>query len=261
MDIALYETCALFLLLLISSALMAQRLPDQIYAPNIGGVKFFQQNNQSSPPILQLNSGDLLELHFDELGASPKNYFYTYELCNADWTPANLSSFDYIRGFNQVRIGQYRISTIADTKYVHYQVMLPERNAVPSKSGNYLLRIFRDGDTSKIAFTRRMMVVDKMVSIGAMVQMPYDNQVARTHQKIQFSVETKELNLFSPQQVKVAVLQNNRWDDAVVGKQPSFIRGNLLEYNGEQDFIFPAGKNTVGPTCKVLDLNPTGSPK
>lgn len=222
--------------------LQAQRLPDRIYSPTINGVKLFQQNNQYSQPILRLNSGEQLELHFDDLVATPKNYFYTYELCNADWTPANVTVFDYLKGFTQMRISQYRIASIAAMKYVHYQVMLPERNATPIMSGNYILKVFRDGDTSKLAFTKRLMVVDKQVSIGAQVQVPYDNQLARTHQKLQFSVETRELNLLSPQQVKVAVVQNNRWDDAIVNKQPVFIKGNLLEYNGEMDFLFPAGK-------------------
>lgn len=222
--------------------LQAQRLPDRIYSPTINGVKLFQQNNQYSQPILRLNSGEQLELHFDDLVATPKNYFYTYELCNADWTPANVTVFDYLKGFTQMRISQYRIASIAAMKYVHYQVMLPERNATPIMSGNYILKVFRDGDTSKLAFTKRLMVVDKQVSIGAQVQVPYDNQLARTHQKLQFSVETRELNLLSPQQVKVVAVQNNRWDDAIVNKQPVFIKGNLLEYNGEMDFLFPAGK-------------------
>ncbi len=220
----------------------SQRLPDRIYSSSINGVKLFQQNNQFSPPIIQLNSGDQLELHFDDLGATPKNYFYTYELCNADWTPANVTVFDYLKGFNQMRISQYRVASIAAMKYVHYQVLLPERNAMPILSGNYLLKVYRDGDTSKLAFTKRLMVVDKQVFIGAQIQVPYDNQLARTHQKLQFSIETKQLNLLSPQQVKVVAMQNNRWDDAIVNKQPVFIKGNLLEYNGEIDFLFPAGK-------------------
>lgn len=221
---------------------MGQRFPDHIYEASINGVKLFQLNNQFSQPIIQLNSGDQLELHFDDLSSYPKNYFYTYELCNADWTTANVSVFDYISGFNQIRISQYRIASVADMRYVHYQAQLPERNMVPTKSGNYLLKVFRDGDTSKLAFTRRLLVVDKMVNIGAQIQVPFDNELSRTHQKLQFSVDAKQLNLLSPQQLKIVVLQNNRWSDAITDKQPVFIKGNIMEYNGEQDFVFPAGK-------------------
>jgi hypothetical protein len=209
---------------------------------DIRTVKLFQQNNQQSMPLLALNSGEVLELHFDDLCGYAKNYYYTFQLCNADWLAADVSVFDYIRGFTQNRLSQYRISSIATTKYVHYQALLPERNCIPTKSGNYLLKVFLDGDTSKLAFTKRMMIVDSKASIGAMVQQPFDNEILRTHQKVQFSVNTLQLNILSPQQVKAVVLQNNRWDDAVTNIQPVFIRGNVFEYNGEQDCIFPAGK-------------------
>ena len=234
-----------FFLTLITAVhfLQAQRLPDHVYNPDIRTVKLFQQNNQQSLPLLTLNSGDLLELHFDDLCGYAKNYYYTFQLCNADWLPANdVNVFDYIRGFTQNRLSQYRVSAVAATKYVHYQALLPERNCVPTKSGNYLLKVFLDSDTSKLAFTKRMMVVDNKVVVGGQVQQPFDNEVLRTHQKIQLSVNTLQLNILSPQQVKVVILQNNRWDDAVKNIQPSFIRGNVYEYNGEQDCVFPAGK-------------------
>jgi len=224
-------------------SLQAQRLPDHVYNQDIRTVKLFQQNNQQSMPLLTLNSNDQLELHFDDLCGYAKNYYYTYQLCNADWSPADdVSVFDYIRGFTQNRLNQYRISSVAITKYVHYQALLPERNCIPTKSGNYLLKVYLDSDTSKLAFTKRMMVVENKVVVGGQVQQPFDNELLRSHQKVQISVNTLQLNILSPQQVKVVILQNNRWDDAVKNIQPSFIRGNVYEYNGEQDCVFPAGK-------------------
>ena len=223
-------------------SIQAQRIPDHIYMPDIHSVKLFPQNNQSAPALLILHSSDLLELHFDDLGGSPKNYYYTYQLCNADWTPADVNVFDYIKGFLQNRLNQYRISSVAATKYVHYQALLPEHNAIPIKSGNYLLKVFLDADTSKLAFTKRLLIVDNKVQIGAKVQQPFDPALGNTHQKVQFSVNTQQLNILSPQMVKAVVLQNSRWDNAVTDIQPSFIRGNSMEYNGEQDCVFPAGK-------------------
>ena len=228
---------------LVAIPVSAQRLPDHVYMEGIQTVRLFQQNNQQSMALIRLNSADLLELHFDDLQTYARNFFYTYELCNADWTPAMLNPFDYIRGFVQNRLTQYRISSIATTRYVHYQALLPERNALPTKSGNYLLKVFLDGDTSKLAFTKRIMVVDEKVGVGARVMQTFNNSLIRSHQKIQAIVATKELNILSPQQQsKLVVIQNNRWDDAVISHQPAFIRGNVFEYNNEQDLIFPAGK-------------------
>lgn len=220
----------------------AQRLPDHVYMPDIRTPRLFQQNNQQSLALITLNSSDLLELHFDDLSGVPKNYYYTYVLCNADWTPADVSPFDYIRGFPQNRLSQYRASTVTANRYVHYQALLPDRNCMPSKSGNYLLKVYLDADTSRLAFTKRMLVVDNRASVGAQVQQPFDNEILRTHQKIQVAVNTQQLNILSPQQTKLVILQNNRWDDAIRDIQPTFIRGKMMEYNAEQDCIFPAGK-------------------
>lgn len=223
--------------------LFAQRKPDVVYMDVIKSAKLFQQNDQQSIPMIRLGSSDLLELHFDDLTGYPRNFFYTYELCNADWTPAMLNPFDYIKGFVQNRLSQYRVSSLALTKYVHYQALLPDRSAVPTKSGNYILKVFLDGDTSKLAFTKRLMVVDNRVDIGARISQPFNSNLLRTHQKIQATVAAKELNIMSPQQqTKLIIIQNNRWDDAATIIQPAFIRNNMLEYNNEQDAIFPAGK-------------------
>lgn len=218
-------------------------VPDSIYSSNIKTVKLFQQNNQESLPIINLNSADLLELHFDDLDGIIKNYYYTFQLCNANWSVADLNAFDYIKGFTQNRIIQARPSSISATKYVHYQATLPEKNCVPTKSGNYLLKVFLNGDEEQIVFTKRMYVVNNITAIGLQILQPFDNNLYRTHQKIQFSLSTAQLNIYNPQQqLKVAVLQNQRWDNALINVQPTFIRENSYEYNDENVFCFPAGK-------------------
>lgn len=217
--------------------------PDVTYMSNIHGIKLFPQGNQVSYPIIALNSADLLELHFDDLDGRVKNYFYTYQLCNADWTPVNLSTFDYLRGFSQVRLSQYRLSSVSQTKYVHYQAALPDRNCAPSKSGNYLLKVFLDGDTGKLAFTRRILVYEKKAEVGLSVTQPFNPEIFRTYQKIQFQVNKSQLNVVNPiQQIKAVVLQNYRWDNAKMNIPPTFIRSNIMEFNNENDLVFPAAK-------------------
>lgn len=217
--------------------------PDMVLMPNIKTAKLFQQNNQTGYPIINLDGSDLLELHFDDMEGRVKNYFYTYQLCDVDWKPVNLSVFDYLKGFTQARVTQYRVSAIAYAKYIHYQAVLPERNCVPSKSGNYLLKVFLDGDTSKLAFTKRLLVLDNKASVAAQILQPFNAQLFRTHQKVQFSVNKTQLNVINPQQqIKVVILQNFRWDNARRNIQPTFIRSNMLEFNTENDCLFPAGK-------------------
>lgn len=230
------------ILIFFCTSLQAQQ-PDVTYMNNIQGIKLFLQGNQLGYPIITVNSASILELHFDDLDGRVKNYFYTFQLCNADWSPVNLSTFDYLKGFSQIRINQYRQSSIALTKYVHYQAILPDRNCIPVKSGNYLLKVFLDGDPEKIAFTRRVLVYDKLADVGLQVVQPFNTEIFRTHQKVVFQVDKSQLNVVNPmQQIKAVVLQNYRWDNAKTQLTPSFIRNNTMEFNDENTLVFSAGK-------------------
>ncbi len=232
----------LLLLSLISLKSLGQ-IPEKVYMPQIKSAQLHMFGNQLAYPILRLNGADRVELHFDDIEGNVKNYSYTFQLCNADWTPAMLSQFDYIRGFSQQRITTYRVSTLAYTRYTHYSVVLPDRNCVPSRTGNYILKVFLDGDTSKIAYTKRMLVYEERAIIAAQIQQPFNTQIFRSHQKVQFKVNTKNLNVVNvPQQIYVAILQNDRWDNAVRGIRPTFMTTNQIEYNTEDDAVFPAGK-------------------
>jgi len=233
----------LFTITITAAQAMAQRNPDSTYMPAIHGIKLFQHGDQLSYPVMTLGASAALELHFDDLDAKVKSYSYTYQLCDADWNVIDLNPLDYIKGFTQNRLTQYRASSIALVKYIQYSVILPENNCVPYKSGNYLLKVFLNGDTSKLAFTRRLLVQDNKVNIGLKTAQPFNSQMMRTHQKVQFSIDKSKLNILNPQQqLKVVVLQNYNWNTAVFGAQPLFMRNNVFEYNGERDFVFPAGK-------------------
>ena len=234
---------AVLLLICLAGTLRAQPIEENTFLPNIASVKLYPYGNQTGYPILTLGSSERLELHFDDLDADVKNYYYTFQLCNADWTPAILNSMDFIKGFSQTRISTYRNASIALTRYTHYQAELPDRNMVPSRSGNYILKVYLNGDTSKMAFTKRFLVVQPVAKIAAHVQQPFNGNIFRTHQKIQFSVNIGSLQASVPnQQVKVFILQNNRWDNAVTNLVPTFVRQNVLEYNTEQQAVFPAGR-------------------
>lgn len=219
------------------------QLPDHIYQPNIRSVKLYKYGDIYSYPVLALNSGDQFELHFDDMDGDVKNYYYTYQLCNADWTPANLQPFDYIRGFQSVRITTYRHSSVSLTQYMHYQAALPDRSAVPTRSGNYLLKVFRNNDTSDLFFTKRFLVVDNKVSVAAQIKQPFSSQYYLTDQRVQIAINTASarINTLSPQDIRVTVLQNNTWPTAAFVDRPTIYRGNYYEYNDDAT-SFPAGR-------------------
>jgi hypothetical protein len=219
------------------------QMADAVYKDNIKAVRFHMYGDQQSLPVYKINGGDQMELNFDDLDANTKSYYYSFQLCDYDWNPVDISPFLYTRGFTQQRISTYRYSSVALTKYTHYQALVPDRNTTLTMSGNYILKVFLDGDTSKLAFTRRLLVLEQKASIGGQITQPFAPQLYKTHQKVQFSANINGLNTFSAaQQVKVVILQNNRWDNCLKDVKPTFVRGNALEYSMENNLVFSAGK-------------------
>lgn len=219
--------------------------PDHIYQPNIHSVKLTKANDIYSYPVMLLNSTDQLQLDFDDLDGDVKSYSYTFQLCNADWSPTMLQPYDYIKGFSSVRISTYRNSSIAYTRYTHYQAAVPDLNCYPSRSGNYILKVYLNGDTSDLAFTKRLLVVDAKVSVAGQIVQPFNSQYYNTYQKVIASVTTNNnnnLNAFSPQDVKLTILQNYVWSSAIHLDRPTIYRGNYYEYSDDNTNIFEAGK-------------------
>jgi hypothetical protein len=219
------------------------QLPDEVYNANIQCVRFHMYGDQQAMPVYKINSSDQLELNFDDLDGNSKSYYYSFQLCDYNWKPVDISPFLYIKGFTQQRISTSRYSSIALTKYTHYQAILPDRNTTITMSGNYLLKVFLDGNLSKLAFTKRLLVLDSKAVIAAKVIQPFTPQYFNTHQKIQFTANITGLSTFSAaQQIKVVILQNNRWDNALKDIAPTFVRGATLEYTNENNCIFTGGK-------------------
>lgn len=209
----------------------------------IKSVKLYVPGDQASFPAVALNSNEVLQLDFDDMDNRVKNYYYTFQLCNADWTPSILHPFEYIKGFQTVRISTYRNSSIATTRYIHYQASFPDRNCYPSKSGNYLLKVFLDGDTSKLAFTKRFVVYNNQATLTAQVQQPFNAQYFRSYQKLSIAVKTDpRIQLFTPSDLKIVVLQNNNWQTSLFIDRPTISRGNYFEYSDESITAMPASK-------------------
>jgi hypothetical protein len=216
---------------------------DVTYHQNIHSAKLYKAGDQISFPALILNRNETLELHFDDLDADVKTYYYSFQLCNADWSPSVLRTFEYTKGFQNVRITNYRNSSLSFVRYTHYQAAIPDRNSYPTRSGNYLLKVFLNGDTSQLAFTKRFVVVEMKSSIAAQILQPFNARLYNTAQKLQIGVQTDtKVQLFSPTDLKIVALQNNSWLTSVSMDRPTITRGNYYEYSDEALTSFPAIK-------------------
>jgi Domain of unknown function (DUF5103) len=235
----------IFLFYLLFAALASQaQSTEKVYRSYIRSVKLHKAGDQTASPVLYLGQPDQLELRFDDMEGNVKPYYYTLQLCNADWSPAQLPAFDYLRGFLTQRILNYRVSSGVQTRYMHYQALLPERNSGPTRGGNYLLKVFLNDDTSQLVFTRRVVVVNKRVAVTAQVLQPFNGNFFLTHQRLSIGVTPQQMPMsaFSPQEIKVVITQNDQWLTARTLTRPTLYRGNYYEYSDEEQTLFAAGQ-------------------
>ncbi|HVW97728.1 MAG TPA: DUF5103 domain-containing protein [Mucilaginibacter sp.] len=256
MKIVFFGRCFTVLLLLLSSVALAQPYTDSVYKPEIKSVEFYNSKKEGAFPLITLNSDETVTLGFDNLNGGTINYHYTIQHCDADWNPSNTSPAEYLKNYNDDLLNNYSYSTATVQKYTHYELKLPNENIAPTISGNYILKVYEDGDASKLVLTRKLYVLSSKIAIQAEVVASSDNATRQTNQKINFTLSYGNLRVQNPaREIRALVMQNNRPETAVMNTQPTYIRGSQLIYSeiGQNDF--PAGNEFRHFDTRTLKLN------
>ena len=216
---------------------------DATYDPYVKTVKMQMNGLLLSEPIIGLGGSENLVLGFDDLFDDIRSFNYSIQLCNWDWTPnTEMSSFDYIQGFQENQLTDYQKSFNTLQHYVHYNLSLPNQNTQFKKSGNYVV-IVKEISSGKVVFTKRLMVNDNQVAITGQTIRPRNLQITNTHQQLDIQIDCKGINTSNPfDEIKMVIYQNDRWDNPITGIQPTFVQDNILKYNSDEDLVFPANK-------------------
>ena len=228
--------------------------PDKIVDSSIHTIQMAPLGSPTALPVINLSAGNLLQISFDDFKASYQDYYYSIELVDSLWRSVDMNDFEYVKGFNQNKITQFSVSSIATQKYFHYQFTFPNNYCSPKLSGNYIFKVYKDGSKDNVVFTKRFYVVEPIVEINASVREPFDGAISKSHQGIKLSIDTRNIPNFQNDQLAIRVIQNNRVNDAQVVSTPSFIRNTVLDFNNEADLIFPAGNEARWLDLQSLQL-------
>lgn len=188
---------------------------DMIYSPLVKTVKLENPDAEFSIPIVNVNQSEGLVLSFDELTEQTNRFEYTFVHCNSDWTQSELQPYEYIDGFETALIENYANSINTIQRYVHYEQKIPNSDTRLMKSGNYILKVFREGEPENVVFTRRFYCMDDMAGVSVNVMQAREPSLRDNSQEIDvFVVSRDELTFNNPQtNIKVAVQQNGRTDN------------------------------------------------
>ena len=223
------------------------RYDDYTYNQQYKSVQFFKTGFELSKPIIQLGSGENLTLRFDDLYAGSQTYYYTFILCNADWTPADLLSMEYIDGVNEEYFNTVHGSFNTTIQYTNYNVQLPSRNMRLTKAGNYILKVFPEGEPDAPIITRRMYVVDNKV--GAAIEFLIPNAPQYRDNKQELYVKVDLLGYSMPniyEDFTMVIQQNGRKDNKIIKHVPKVMTSNYLYFNLANDILFD-GSNEFRP--------------
>ena len=220
----------------------AQR--NEILDKNIASLQVVANNDWLSLPIITLNSNDFVNISFDDLTHEYHRYCYKIEHCEADWqTSSALFESDYIDGFaSDNTIDDVKESTNTVQLYTHYSITFPNNKCRPKISGNYRVTIYDENDEKHVVCRAYFMIVEPSMGVHLNVTTNTDIDINGKHQQVEMAVDYGNNIVSNPQtQIKTVVMQNNRWDNAVVNARPQYIKANGLQWIHCKDYIFDGG--------------------
>ncbi|MDR2682353.1 MAG: DUF5103 domain-containing protein, partial [Dysgonamonadaceae bacterium] len=181
-----------------------------------------------------------IEINFDLLGATPENFTYRILHCDAGWTPSQLTPSEYLDGLQNYPIDDYAHSFNTTMDYVNYRLLIPNEQVRLKVSGNYVVQIVPANDSQPVA-TACFSVVETQTAIQMQVSPTTDKGVNTQYQAVSFEIHYGNDILSPIQDLKVYVLQNNRFDNAATLVKPLNLQNRKASYDHSPALIFDAG--------------------
>lgn len=211
-----------------------------VQAEGIATVLFPHAETSQAIPLVQLGSGEVITLSFDELEPSfTRTLFYQFQHCNAQWQPTDIMDIEYVDGFNRFYDAEHAQNSIGTTTdYIHYQVDI---STAPLRiSGNYLVKVFDDDDPDSPLVVRPLMVMEQMAGAACQLSRLEVDNVGL--QRLALLVKYGAVQLTDPtREVQVCVFKNNDLFDLRCLSQPTLLRQGEATYEDEELLTFEAG--------------------
>mgnify|MGYP001949490330 CR=1 FL=1 len=218
------------------------KMENHIYNPDIHTVLLYRQSIDLAPPMLELNTSQKLILRFDDWSNVIRDYMYTVIHCDADWTPSGLMQMDYLTGFNEVFINNFRYSFNTTVPYINYEISFPNDDLDITRSGNYIVVVYDAENKEDIILTQRFVVFEQVAGIFPKLHQGTLARDRLTKHEIDLKITYDDLYVPNPySDIKIVMQQNDRWDNCITGIQPTFFRDKVLEYDYETEVCFDGG--------------------
>lgn len=217
---------------------------NEILNDRIASLQVVAGNDWMSLPVITLGSGTPVTIAFDDLTHEYHRYVYRIEHCEADWTLSeDLFVSDYIDGFNDGQpIDDLEESLNTNVLYTHYRLRIPNEKCNIRMSGNYRVTIYDENNDNEEVLRACFMVVEPRMGITMNVTTNTDVDINNAHQQVEMRLRYGSLSVTDlERQLKICVLQNSRWDNAVVNPKAQYVMNDGLQWSHCRELIFWGG--------------------
>lgn len=230
--------------LLLSCGAWAQE--QRVFDKTVRTLQVCADGNPTLPPWLSQGKHQHVEVSWDQMSHDYQRYIYYVYHCDADWQVSEgIFESDWLAGTNGQPVEDYEKSFNTTQIYTHYRLTLPNKDVGMLLSGNYCVRVYRDGDgpdESAPVLEARFCVYENSVSISQQVSGNTDIDFNDRHQQVTLRVGYGSLRVVNPaQEFRVLVLQNRRWDTKAVGLVPNERNAAGMGFTHNRQLVFPGG--------------------
>ncbi|MDR2361221.1 MAG: DUF5103 domain-containing protein [Prevotellaceae bacterium] len=208
--------------------------------PHIRSIQLFKGGNEQSLPTLVWNAGEQLTLWFDDLSENRSSLRYTIVHCTADWEEDNLFVTDYLEGFAENRLNDFKHSHLTRVNYTHYELHIPNNDVQLKVSGNYLLKVY-ETDANAPVFVRGFSVVELKTAATLRMRGPAVTGESCL-QQLELAVNHSSLEVRNAfRELKVRVEQNGYRLPLTPHPEPTFTDIGRTDYSLADRLWYPGG--------------------
>jgi hypothetical protein len=217
---------------------------NHVYNEKIKTVQLYKEGWNLSYPIIKKTNNEKLILQFDLLGNQIETYYYTFIHCTKDWEKSDIFPNDFLEGFFENQIEDFKSSFNTTVSYIHYKLSFPNDRVSLKISGNYILIVYPINDPDKPVLTQRFVITEDAVRITTDAHRPQMTSDNNSGQQIDFIVNYTGIAINDPfNNIYASILQNGNWDNSKSNMKPDFLGDNDLKYNSLSNKNIFAGGN------------------
>lgn len=200
-------------------------------------VQLYEGADERNFPISTLRSGDQLTLEFDLMRQEGQPLSVYFQHADRTWS-RDLSPSQFLESYHNDKLLDYQRSQGTVVPYVHYEYRFPNDDIRFRVSGNYVLRVTKQGQPDSVLFERPFFVTDDAGSLQMGTEsIPVPGQRQQSVRPVARFDPPAELR-GDPFGYTVCFVRNGRLPDTRCEERPLLAQQPTLTFEVDRDRSF-----------------------